>query len=152
MLSWQLKDIPDRWVVAGEVAPNHVRSFALSIAVGVHWLFGFVISKVTPIMLDGIKYGTFLLFGFCCLTVATWAYICLPETSGYALEDIKYLFEKDVIVRSLYDAPGGRILLRGRHVESVALLKERRGGMAGGQNEKVTSDLDQVSSKQSKLV
>jgi hypothetical protein len=105
-------------------------------------------------MLDGIRYGTFLLFGFCCLIVATWAYVCLPETSGYALEDIKYLFEKDVIVRALHDAPGGRIFLRGRHVEPVALLKERHSEVAGGQDEKVTSpnsDSGRVLSKLSTL-
>ncbi|EKM78840.1 hypothetical protein AGABI1DRAFT_114418 [Agaricus bisporus var. burnettii JB137-S8] len=145
---------PLPWVVAGEVAPNHVRSFALSIAVGTHWLFGFVISKVTPIMLDRIKYGTFLLFGFCCMIVATWAYFCLPETSGFALEDIKYLFERDVMVRSLQDAPGGKIFLGGRRVESIASLKERRVGVAGEQGEKITglnSELEEVSSKKSTL-
>ncbi|EKM78841.1 hypothetical protein AGABI1DRAFT_129120 [Agaricus bisporus var. burnettii JB137-S8] len=142
---------PIPWVVAGEVAPNHVRSFALSIAVGVHWFFGFVILKVTPIMLDRIKYGTFLFFGSFCMVVATWAYFCLPETSGFALEDIKYLFERDVMVRSLQDAPGGKMFLGGRRVESVALLKEKWGGIDSERDEKMNgrnSKLDQVSSKQ----
>jgi hypothetical protein len=112
-----------RWVVASEVAPNHLRPTVLSITVGVNWLFSFTISKITPIMLNSIKFGTFLLFGFCCLIMAVWTYICLPETSGYALEDIKYLFENDVILRSLQDAPGGRFFLRGKRVPSVEELK-----------------------------
>ncbi|KAF8627045.1 hypothetical protein AX17_006385 [Amanita inopinata Kibby_2008] len=98
---------PLPWVVAGEVAPNHLRTAVLSIAIGVNWLFSFTISKLTPIMLNTITYGTFLLFGFCCLFMVAWTYICLPETTGIALEDIKYLFEKDVIRRSVRDAPLG---------------------------------------------
>jgi hypothetical protein len=113
-----------RWVIASEVAPNHLRPASLSVAIGVNWLFSFTISKLTPILLDRIKYGTFLLFGSCCLIMAAWSYVCLPETSGYALEDIKYLFERDVIIRSLQDAPGGKLFLRGRRARSVVLLRE----------------------------
>ncbi|KAF5359528.1 hypothetical protein D9756_003494 [Leucocoprinus leucothites] len=119
---------PVPWVVASEVAPNHLRPALLSITVGVNWLFSFTISKITPIMLNDIKYGTFLLFGFCCLIMALWTYICLPETSGVALEDIKHLFEKDVIVRSLQDAPGGKVFLGGRRALPIEELKRQHEG------------------------
>ncbi|KAJ7126820.1 general substrate transporter [Mycena epipterygia] len=115
---------PLPWVVAGEVAPNHLRTGAMSIAVGVQWLFSFTISKLTPIMLNEIKYGTFLLFGFCCLFMALWAWLCLPETTGYALEDIGLLFEKDVILRSVQDAPGGRFFLGARRAAPIEELRE----------------------------
>ncbi len=113
---------PLPWVIAGEVAPNHLRTVSLSIAIGVNWLFSFTISKLTPIMLNDIKYGTFLIFGICCVLMSIWAYAFLPETSGYSLEQMKYLFEKDVIVRSLQDAPGGWIFLGGRRVATVEEL------------------------------
>ncbi|KAK0446276.1 general substrate transporter [Armillaria borealis] len=113
---------PLPWVVAGEVAPNHLRTVALSLAISVNWLFSFTISKLTPIMLNEITYGTFLLFGLCCVIMTIWAYVFLPETSGYALEDIKYLFEKDVILRSLQDAPGGTVFLRGKRAVPVEEL------------------------------
>ncbi|KAJ6507955.1 general substrate transporter [Mycena vitilis] len=114
---------PLAWVVAGEVAPNHLRTGAMSVAVGINWLFSFVISKLTPIMLNEIKYGTFLLFGFCCLLMALWAWLCLPETTGYALEDIGLLFERDVILRAVQDAPGGKLFLGGRRAVSVERLR-----------------------------
>ncbi|KAJ7261793.1 general substrate transporter [Mycena haematopus] len=114
---------PLPWVVAGEVAPNHLRTGAMAVAIGVNWLFSFTISKLTPIMLNNIKYGTFLLFGFMCLGMAVWAYVCLPETTGYALEDIGRLFEGEVILRAVGDAPGGRVFLGGRRAKVV----ERRG-------------------------
>ncbi|EPQ52582.1 sugar transporter [Gloeophyllum trabeum ATCC 11539] len=110
---------PVPWVVAGEVAPNHVRTAALAVAVAVNWLFAFTIGKITPIMLNSIKYGTFLLFGMLCLIMAAWAYFLLPETTGYALEDIKYLFEKDLVLRSVQDAPGGKVFLGRRRALSV---------------------------------
>ncbi|KAG8212965.1 general substrate transporter [Butyriboletus roseoflavus] len=101
---------PNPWVVAGEVAPNHVRTAAMSLAIGVNWLFSFTISRITPNLLEEITYGTFLLFGVCCMLMSAWVYFFLPETKGYALEDIRFLFEKDMMVRALEDAPGGRIL------------------------------------------
>ncbi|THU84179.1 general substrate transporter [Dendrothele bispora CBS 962.96] len=120
---------PVPWPVSAEVAPNHLRTVALSIAVGVNWLFSFTISKLTPIMLDNITYGTFLLFGIMCFIMSVWTYACFPETKGVALEDVKYLFEKDVVVRALQDAPGGRIFLkaffRGRMAEDVKILREQ---------------------------
>ena len=115
---------PIPWVVAGEVAPNHVRSAAMSLAIGVNWLFSFTISRVTPNLLQEIKYGTFLQFGMCCMLMSTWVYFCLPETKGYALEDIRFLFERDMMVRALEDAPGGRIFLGRRKSTPVADLRE----------------------------
>lgn len=116
---------PLPWVVASEVAPNHVRAATLTVAISINWLFSFTISRLTPVMLEKITYGTFLLFGMCCMIAAAWTYLFLPETKGYALEDIKYLFEKDVIVRSLEDAPGGRVFLGGKRATPV---EDIRGG------------------------
>ncbi|KAJ7128174.1 general substrate transporter [Mycena crocata] len=119
---------PLPWVVAGKVAPNHLRTGAMSIAVAVQWLFSFTISKLTPIMLNDNKYATFLLFGFCCLGMAVWAWLCLPETTGYALEDIGLLFEQDVILRSVQDAPGGHFFLRKRRAAPIEELRAKADG------------------------
>ncbi|KAJ6452551.1 general substrate transporter [Mycena vitilis] len=113
---------PIPWVVAAEVAPNHLRTASMSIATGVNWLFSLTISKLTPIMLNEMDYGTFLLFGFCCLIMAFWAWLCLPETAGLGLEEIGLLFDKDVILRALQDAPGGRIFIGGRRAAPIAKL------------------------------
>jgi sugar porter (SP) family MFS transporter len=110
------------WAVASEVAPNHTRSVALSIALAVTGATSLVVTKATPIMLVEIKYGTFLLFGFCCLAAGIWVYVFLPETKGIALEDIKYLFENDMVVRALQDAPGGHVFLGKKHATPVAEL------------------------------
>ncbi|KAI0034739.1 general substrate transporter [Vararia minispora EC-137] len=115
---------PVPWVVASEVVPNHVRTAALAVAVAINWLFSFTISKVTPIMLNNIHYGTFLIFGLCCIAMAVWAYALLPETTGVALEDVHYLFEDKMIVRALQDAPLGRIFLGGKRARPIEELRE----------------------------
>lgn len=73
-----------------------------------------------------------------------WSYVCFPETSGYALEDMKYLFEQDVIIRSLQDAPGGKMLLWGRRAVPVVLLKDGVDGEddPDGEANDYDSDLD----------
>ena len=132
---------PIPWVVAGEVAPNHVRTAAMSLAIGVNWLFSFTISRVTPNMLEEIKYGTFLLFGMCCMLMSAWVYFCLPETKGYALEDIRFLFEKDMTVRALEDAPGGRILLgRRRSIPVADMKKAASDAVVRTSDEKISED------------
>jgi sugar porter (SP) family MFS transporter len=114
---------PLAWVVAGEVAPNHVRTAALAVAVAINWLFSFTISKITPIMLNTISYGTFLIFGLCCVVMAFWAYALLPETTGVALEDVHFLFEDRMVVRALQDAPLGKLFLGGKRARPVEELR-----------------------------
>ena len=110
-------------VLGSEVAPGHLRSVVMSIAVGVTWLFTYVIAQITPIMLAHITYGTYLVFGLASIVMAIWVYVCIPETTGYPLEDIHFLFEKDVIVRSLQGAPGGYVFLGRRRATPVEELK-----------------------------
>ncbi|KAH7928074.1 general substrate transporter [Leucogyrophana mollusca] len=110
-------------VVASEVSPGHIRAAVMSLACGCTWLFTFAIAQLTPIMLAHITYGTYLLFGILSLIMAIWAYVFLPETTGYPLEDIRFLFEKDIIVRALEDAPGGRIFLGKRRAVPVEELR-----------------------------
>jgi sugar porter (SP) family MFS transporter len=110
-------------VLGSEVAPGHLRTAVMSLATANTWLFTYVIAQVTPIMLDHITYGTYLVFGVASFIMAVWVYIFIPETTGYPLEDIKYLFERDIIIRSLEDAPLGRIFLGKRRAVPVEELK-----------------------------
>lgn len=67
------------------------------------WLFNFIIAKLTPIMLTNITYGTFLLFGSCCIAMTLWVIICVPETRGVPLESIGLLFEGNIIHGAIRD-------------------------------------------------
>jgi hypothetical protein len=67
------------------------------------WLFNFVIAKITPIMLADITYGTFLLFGSCCILMFVYVIFCVPETKGVPLESIHLLFEGSIVKGCVQD-------------------------------------------------
>jgi MFS transporter, SP family, sugar:H+ symporter len=75
----------------------------MACALMTQWLFNFVIAKLTPIMLDHITYGTFLLFGSCCIAMGLYAVVCVPETKNVPLESIHLLFEGDIIKGCIQD-------------------------------------------------
>lgn len=83
---------PVVWVLTGELFPNHVRSFCVSLCVALQWLANYAIAKITPIMQANIGYGMFLFFGSCCAINVLFVAIFLPETKGVALESIGALF------------------------------------------------------------
>lgn len=105
---------PTPFVLSSECAPNHLRSLVMAAALMTQWLFNFVslcstsdesrllmvsqvIAKITPIMLDDITYGTFLLFGSCCIIMGIYTIFCVPETKNVPLESIHLLFEGNII-------------------------------------------------------
>lgn len=92
----------------------------MAAALMTQWLFNFVIgwssctgsaltfsltraAKITPLMLDGITYGTFLLFGACCILMGIYTILCVPETKNVPLESIHLLFEGDIIKGCIKD-------------------------------------------------
>ncbi|KAI9642563.1 hypothetical protein NHQ30_009368 [Ciborinia camelliae] len=94
---------PIPFVLSSECSPNHLRSFSMALAIAVQWLFNFVISKITPYLLSGITYGTFLLFGTCCVLMTAYAVVCVPETMNVPLERIHELFEGEVVKGAFRD-------------------------------------------------
>lgn len=67
------------------------------------WAFNCVIARITPLMLTNITYGTFLLFGSCCILMAIYTVFCVPETKGVPLESISILFEGSIIKGATMD-------------------------------------------------
>ena len=87
---------PIPFVLSAECAPNHVRSLIMAAALMTQWLFNFVIAKLTPILLANITYGTYLLFGSCCVLMIIYTLFCIPETKKVPLESIYLLFEGNI--------------------------------------------------------
>jgi len=64
----------------------------------------FLIAQFTPMLLQGIQFNTFFVFGFFCLVgglLSAW----LPETKGVPLENIQELFDDNALFRSSAVAP-----------------------------------------------
>ncbi|KAL1605005.1 hypothetical protein SLS60_004548 [Paraconiothyrium brasiliense] len=79
------------------------RSLIMAAALMTQWLFNFVIAKITPLMLSGITYGTFLLFGTCCIIMGIYTVFCVPETKNVPLESIHHLFEGNIMAGCVRD-------------------------------------------------
>lgn len=54
-------------------------------------------------MLKEITYGTFLLFGACCIIMGVWVIFCVPETKGVPLESIHLLFDDNIVAGCIKD-------------------------------------------------
>ena len=52
----------------------------------------FVIAFITPPMLKGIDWGTYIFFSFWCLAGAGFLWFFIPETSGKTLEEMDAAF------------------------------------------------------------
>lgn len=86
---------PIPWVVCAEIFPNKLRGKAMSVSTATNWLTNFLIAQLTPIMYNPSAfnlYGTFLIFGCCCVIMTCFIYVSLPELSGHALENIGEVF------------------------------------------------------------
>lgn len=52
----------------------------------------FIVGQVTPDMITGITYGTFLIFGILIFLGAVFIFFFFPETKGLSLEEMDILF------------------------------------------------------------
>ena len=113
------------WAVSAEVAPNQLRAIAMALATMSQWLFNFVIAKSTPLMLENIKFGTFMLFGGLTTLGVLWVIFFLPETAGIPLELIGFSFEGNLVGRSLQDlVPSKRKAFRAQLLADNPVLQD----------------------------
>ena len=52
----------------------------------------FIVGQVTPDMLQGMTYGTYIFFGLLTFLGAVFIYVVVPETKGLSLEEMDILF------------------------------------------------------------
>ncbi|KAL3657386.1 hypothetical protein V7S43_017705 [Phytophthora oleae] len=83
------------WTINAEIYPLHVRSFALSIATSVNWLFNLFVSFTFLTVVDIFEpYGAFWLYASFALFGLVYLWKELPETKGLELDAIQNIFEK----------------------------------------------------------
>jgi hypothetical protein len=80
-------------VISSEIFPSQHRSQAMSMIFAVNWLCNFAVAFATPVMLDKIKYGTFVVFACSCAGMFLWAKFVVPETSHKTIEEMDILFK-----------------------------------------------------------
>ncbi|CAH6722018.1 galactose transporter [[Candida] jaroonii] len=82
-----------QYLIGSEVFPLHIRSFAQSLIMVLHFANQYGNSKALPKMLLTMKpYGTFFFFVAVNAISLAWAWFFIPEVSGRSLESMEELF------------------------------------------------------------
>ncbi|GEQ66513.1 hypothetical protein JCM33374_g176 [Metschnikowia sp. JCM 33374] len=92
---------PIPWMM-NEVLPNSVRSKGAATSTATNWLFNFIVGEMTPILLDVIKWKTYLIPGASCVLSFLCVHFLFPETKGLSLEDMGSIFDDTSSVFSFH--------------------------------------------------
>ena len=78
------------WTVVAEIFPNEVRDRCVAYAAGCNWVTNFLVALTFLSMLTTLgRPLTFLLYATFGIIGLIWAWIVVPETGGYTLEEIE---------------------------------------------------------------
>ncbi|KAL2283941.1 hypothetical protein FJTKL_09191 [Diaporthe vaccinii] len=83
---------PGSWTLIAEIFPLSIRAKGTSISASSNWMNNFAVAFLTPLMLDGLRWGTFLFFSAWCLVGGLFVVFFLPETTGKTLEEMDFVF------------------------------------------------------------
>jgi hypothetical protein len=118
---------PCAWIVISEIWPLSNRPYGIALGASSNWMNNFIVGQVTPDMLTGMTYGTYIFFGLLTFMGAGFIYFFFPETKGLSLE------EMDLLFGSIGVAEREKERWREVHAEvGLTQLLERAGIHAGG--------------------
>ncbi|KIW07733.1 uncharacterized protein PV09_01663 [Verruconis gallopava] len=83
---------PCAWIVIAEVWPLSNRSYGISLGASSNWMNNFIVGQVTPDMLKGMRYGTYIFFGLLTFGGAIFIWWFVPETKSLSLEEMDIVF------------------------------------------------------------
>ncbi|KAH8879050.1 general substrate transporter [Thozetella sp. PMI_491] len=82
------------FLYCAEVAPIRLRMAMSSISTANHWLWNFVVVMVTPVAINTIGWGYYIVFAAIGACIPLSVYFFFPETMGRNLEEIDMLFRE----------------------------------------------------------
>ncbi|KAF3065803.1 Quinate permease [Daldinia childiae] len=83
---------PCSWIIVAEIWPLSTRPYGTSLGASSNWMNNFIVGQVTPIMLNRIGYGTYVLFGLLTFMGAGFIWFFVPETKRLTLEEMDVVF------------------------------------------------------------
>ncbi|KAI2783913.1 general substrate transporter [Daldinia loculata] len=83
---------PCSWIIVAEIWPLSSRPYGTSLGASSNWMNNFIVGQVTPIMLNKIGYGTYILFGLLTFMGAGFIWFFVPETKRLTLEEMDVVF------------------------------------------------------------
>jgi len=84
------------WIYPSEIFPIKVRSKAISITTASNWGFNYIISLLSPILMEKITWGLYVILASFSVLMVVSVYNWYPETCGYSLEEIDQQFTCDI--------------------------------------------------------
>ncbi|KAF2161428.1 hypothetical protein M409DRAFT_69778 [Zasmidium cellare ATCC 36951] len=111
---------PASWTLIAEIFPLSIRAKGSSIAASSNWMNNFIIAFITPPMLSGITWGTYIFFAAWLLLGFLFILFAVPETKGKTLEEMDAAFgghasEEDIeLLAKVQRETGLTALLQGR--------------------------------------
>ncbi|CZR50888.1 related to monosaccharide transporter [Phialocephala subalpina] len=95
---------PCAWTVCGEIYPQRTRSQSTALSTASNWFWNFIISFVTPYLVDEDKANLgpkiFFIFGAAAVGCGVWAYFVVYETSKLSLEQVDRMMNETSARRS----------------------------------------------------
>jgi len=95
---------PCAWIIVAEIWPLSTRPYGVSLGASSNWMNNFIVGQVTPDMLTGITYGTYILFGILTYMGAAFIWFFVPETKRLTLEEM-------VSFAPVFRVDGSRVIL-----------------------------------------
>jgi sugar porter (SP) family MFS transporter len=83
---------PCAWIIVAEVWPLSARPYGIALGASSNWMNNFIVGQVTPDMISGMAYGTFIFFGLLTLLGSVFIYFFVPETKQLTLEEMDVIF------------------------------------------------------------
>jgi sugar porter (SP) family MFS transporter len=83
---------PCAWIIVAEIWPLSTRPYGVALGASSNWMNNFIVGQVTPDMLTGIPYGTYILFGLLTYLGAAFIWFVVPETKRLTLEEMDVVF------------------------------------------------------------
>lgn len=75
-----------------EIFPSSLRAKGVALSTCSNWLNNFIIGLITPPLVQGTGFGTYVFFAVFCLLSLLWTYFFVPETAGRSLEQMDAVF------------------------------------------------------------
>ncbi|EHL01078.1 MFS general substrate transporter [Glarea lozoyensis ATCC 20868] len=83
---------PCAWIIVAEIWPISNRPYGIALGASSNWMNNFIVGQVTPDMISGISYGTYLVFGILTFIGAAFIWWFVPETKRLTLEEMDVIF------------------------------------------------------------
>ncbi len=83
---------PCAWILVAEIWPLSNRPYGIALGASSNWMNNFIVGQVTPDMLSGISYGTYIIFGLLTYMGAAFIWFFVPETKRLTLEEMDIVF------------------------------------------------------------